>query len=76
MRYPEYRAKGLQIGSGTVESGCKHVIGARLKGAGMIWNVEGARAVAKVRARLRSGRWAETMAQRPPPHRTYQRQAA
>ena len=30
MRYPEYRAKGLQIGSGTVESGCKHVIGARL----------------------------------------------
>ena len=76
MRYPEYRAKGLQIGSGTVESGCKHVIGARLKGAGMIWNVEGARAVAKVRARLRSGRWTETMAQRPPPHRSYSRQAA
>ena len=23
MRYPEYRAKGLRIGSGTVESGCK-----------------------------------------------------
>lgn len=76
MRYPEYRAKGLQIGSGTVESGCKHVIGARLKGAGMIWSVEGARAVAKVRARLRSGRWEETMAQRSPPHRSYQRQAA
>ena len=55
MRYPEYRAEGLQIGSGTVESGCKHVIGARLKGAGMIWNVEGARAVARVRARLSRG---------------------
>lgn len=26
MRYPEYRARGIQIGSGTVESGCKHVI--------------------------------------------------
>jgi len=76
MRYPEYRARGLQIGSGTVESGCKHVIGARLKGSGMRWGVEGARAVAKVRAKLKSGRWAEAMAQRPPPHRSYQRQAA
>lgn len=76
MRYPEYRAKGLQIGSGSVESGCKHVIGARLKGAGMIWSVEGARAVAHVRARLKSGRWEETVAQRPPPHRSYQRKAA
>jgi hypothetical protein len=57
MRYPEYRAQGLQIGSGSIESGCKHVIGARLKQAGMIWNVEGARAVAKVRARLKSRRW-------------------
>jgi hypothetical protein len=47
MRYPEYRARGLQIGSGSIESGCKHVIAARLKQAGMIWNREGARAVAK-----------------------------
>lgn len=71
MRYPEYREKGIQIGSGTVESGCKHVIGCRLKGAGMSWNVEGARAVAHLRARLKSGRWEETIAQRPPPSRTY-----
>ncbi len=76
MRYPEYRAKGLQIGSGSVESGCKHVIGARLKGAGMIWSVAGARAVAHVRARLKSRRWEETVALRPPPHRSYQRKAA
>lgn len=76
MHYPEYRARGLQIGSGSVESGCKHVIGSRLKQAGMIWNVEGARSVAKVRTRLKSGRWEETMAQRPPPHRSYQRKAA
>lgn len=32
MRYPEYRARGIQIGSGTVESGCKRVIGERLRG--------------------------------------------
>jgi len=69
MRYAEYRARGIQIGSGSIESGCKHVVGARLKQAGMIWNVEGARAVAKVRTRLKSGRWAETVARWPPPHR-------
>ena len=76
MRYPEYRARGLQIGSGSIESGCNHVIGARLDRAGMIWNVAGARAVAKVRARLRSGRWEETIAQRPPPRRAYHRKPA
>ena len=37
MNYPAYRARGLPIGSGTVESGCKHVVSSRLKGAGMIW---------------------------------------
>ena len=76
MRYPEYRVRGIQIGSGTIESGCHHVIGARLKQAGMIWQVEGARAVATVRTWLKSGRWHEAMALRPPRHRTYQRRAA
>lgn len=65
MNYPAYRAKGMQIGSGCIESGCNHVLGARLKQAGMIWNVDGARAVAKVRTRLKSGRWDETIASRP-----------
>ena len=76
MRYPEYRARGIQIGSGAIEGGCHHVIGARLKQAGMIWQVEGARAVATVRSWLKSGRWNEAMALRPPRHRTYHRQAA
>ena len=76
MRYPEYRARGIQIGSGAVESGRRHVIGARLKQAGMIWQGAGARAVATVRTWLKSGRWAEAMARRPPRRRAYQRQAA
>lgn len=76
MRYPEYRAQGLQIGSGSIESGCKHVLGARLKQAGMIWNIAGARAVAKVRSRLKSRRWDETIAQCPAPSRSYHRRAA
>jgi hypothetical protein len=44
--YPAYRARGLHIGSGTVESGCKQLVSARLKRAGMSWNTERAEAVA------------------------------
>lgn len=76
MRYAEYRAAGLQIGSGSIESSCKHLIGARLKQAGMIWTRVGAQAVAKARARLKSGRWDETLAARPPLQRSYVRKAA
>jgi hypothetical protein len=74
MRYAEYRTRGMQIGSGTIESGCKHVLGARLKQAGMIWDRAGALAVAKVRTWLKSGRWEEAMQLRPALRRTYQRQ--
>jgi hypothetical protein len=76
MRYGDYRARGLQIGSGSVESGCKQAITARLKQAGMRWSLPGARAVAAVRTRLKSARWQEMMALRPPRHRAYQRQVA
>ncbi len=74
MRYDEYRARGLQIGSGTMESGCKQIVTARLKQAGMIWVLAGARAVAAVRTWLKSDRWAEAMALRPLRQRTYLRQ--
>ncbi len=57
MRYDEYRASGYQIGSGTVESACKRVIGQRLKQAGMIWSEPQALAVASIRAALLDGQW-------------------
>ncbi len=76
MDYPAYRARGLQIGSGPVERACKQLVSARLKLAGMIWDAEGAEAVAVVRAWLRSDRWNEAMRLRPPPQRRYRRQAA
>ena len=31
MRYPEFRAQGLFVGSGVIEAGCKAAIGSRLK---------------------------------------------
>lgn len=76
MRYAEYRARGMQIGSGSIESSCKQVIGARLKQAGMIWDVAGATAVATARSWLKSGRWAEAMALRPMRQRSYRRVGA
>ena len=75
MRYPEYRAKGYQIGSGTIESGCKRVIGARLKQAGMTWTVEGARQVIKARTMFFSDEWDDFCQQRRVSRRAYRRAA-
>lgn len=59
MAYPQYRAKGWQIGSGPVESACKRVVGQRLKGAGMRWGEDGANTVCHLRALFLSenGQW-------------------
>ena len=75
MRYPEFRAQGYQVGSGTIESGCKRVIGARLKQAGMIWTLRGARQVIKARAMFLSNEWDEFCQRRSPLRRTYYRAA-
>lgn len=50
MNYPDYVAKGWQIGSGPVESACKTVIGERMKGGGMRWGPGGADAMSHLRA--------------------------
>ncbi len=76
MDYASYRARGLQIGSGSAESGCKQVVSARLKQAGMIWNAAGAEAVAIVRAWLKSERWEEALALRGGRRRSYRRKQA
>src|SRR5262249_3853496 len=60
MEYPEYLARGWQIGSGPVEAACKQVVGQRLKGPGMRWGTDGADSVSHLRALFRSeaGQWA------------------
>ena len=63
MDYPTYRAQGYQIGSGTMESGCKQIGLERLKISGARWSEEGARLVAKARAAYLSGRWNDVCAQ-------------
>jgi hypothetical protein len=49
MRYHWFRSPGLFVGSGAVESGCKAVIGQRLKLSGMHWTVAGASAITTLR---------------------------
>jgi hypothetical protein len=49
MRYNKYKKKGLFVGSGVVEAGCKTVIGKRLKQSGMFWSVSGANAIISLR---------------------------
>jgi hypothetical protein len=44
------RARGLPVGSGTVERAWQHRVSARLTLAGMNWDMPGAAAVAVVRA--------------------------
>lgn len=57
MDYPAYRAAGLRVGSGAVESANYHVTGARLKLQGMRWSEAGAREMALLRADLFNGQW-------------------
>ena len=56
MDYPTYRTKGWLIGSGSVESACKTVVGQRLKLAGMRLREPGTDSVCHLRALYKSER--------------------
>jgi len=57
VNYPEYRKQGLPIGSGVVESACKHVVATRLKRAGMRWDEPGAEDILALRCHYLNDRW-------------------
>ena len=57
MRYAYFRDLGMFVGSGTVEAGCKSVIGARMKQSGMRWTIHGADAISHLRCQDASDRW-------------------
>jgi hypothetical protein len=56
IRYPEFRSKGWQIGSGPTEATCK-TLTARLKGSGMRWDGDDAEAIMALEALTQSGQW-------------------
>jgi hypothetical protein len=57
MRYAEFLARGLPIGSGPVEAAAKNIVQARLKRSGMRWTRDGGQHVLDLRAFLKSDRW-------------------
>ena len=57
MRYADFRKRGLFVGSGVLEAGCRAVIGQRLKQSGMHWSVNGANSIIALRCCLLSNRW-------------------
>jgi len=59
LDYRRFRALGLPIGSGCVESGHKVATQARLKGPGMHWALPNVNPMLALRCALLNGRWAE-----------------
>ena len=45
MQYQTFTEKGYQIGSGIIESACKHIVAERCKLAGMRWTKQGINAI-------------------------------
>lgn len=59
IAYATFRDQGLPIGSGAVESACKVMVEARLKGAGRRWAPAHVNPMVALRGVLCSGRWEE-----------------
>ena len=57
MRYADFKKRGLFVGSGVMEAGCRTVVGQRLKQSGMHWTVSGANNIIALRCSLLSNRW-------------------
>jgi hypothetical protein len=57
VNYPAYLKQGLPIGSGVVESACKHVVASRCKRAGMRWDEPGAENILALRCLALNERW-------------------
>ncbi len=63
MQDPSYQAAGWPIGSGSVESANKLVVGARLKGAGMRWQEQNVNPMLVLRNAVCNRRWSQTWKQ-------------
>ena len=57
MQYHTFSEKGYQIGSGVIESACKHVVAERCKQAGMRWSKSGINAILFWRCLLKNDAW-------------------
>ena len=63
LRYTVFRAFGIPLGSGAIESNIRRVINMRLKGNGTFWREENAESMLQLRALVISDRWDERVRQ-------------
>jgi hypothetical protein len=61
MKYHQFRKRGVALGSGAIESAVRRVVNLRLKGNGMLWEVENAEAMLVLRSAALTGRWEEAL---------------
>jgi hypothetical protein len=57
MRYADFKKRGLFVGSGVMEAGCRTVVAQRLKQSRMHWTVSGANNIIALRCSQLSNRW-------------------
>jgi hypothetical protein len=57
MQYHKFRAEGLPIGSGVIESGVRRIVNLRLKSARISWSPENAETILYLRCQVKSGQW-------------------
>jgi hypothetical protein len=57
MKYDEYLAAGLPIGSGVAEGACRHVVKDRLEQTGMRWTLRGAQSMLDLRSTYLNDDW-------------------
>lgn len=65
IAYDRFRAADLDIGSGRVESACKHVVANRMKRSGMLWSDDGAQYLLSLRTAYLNGHWEQLWRQKP-----------
>lgn len=61
MRYRDFKARGIPLGSGGVESAIRRVVNLRLKGPSIFWRGPNAERMLHLRSYLKAGRWEELM---------------
>jgi hypothetical protein len=61
LNYTQFRKRGVALGSGAIESAIRRVVNLRLKGNGILWDVENAEAMLALRAAALTGHWDEAL---------------
>ena len=65
LDYARFREKGYDIGSGRVESACKHVVANRMKRSGMLWSDPAAQELLSLRSAYLNEQWEQLWSQKP-----------